>query len=101
MLIEPVAQRYKWMDEQRIDHQINGTWPDIFAYGLPREHCIARHRMLHDTLAEWTPDNTKRFSWIASVPLIDAEARAAALERTANAGAVGAIISAKTENGNL
>ena len=64
-LVEPVAERHKWMDEQRIDHQIVGTWPDIFGYGLPREHCIAWHRMLNDTLAEWTADNAKRFSWIS------------------------------------
>jgi hypothetical protein len=53
-LIEPVAERHKWMDEQHIDHQIVGTWPDIFGYGLPRDACIAWHRMLNDTLAEWT-----------------------------------------------
>ena len=52
-----------------IDHQIVGTWPDIFGYGLPREHCIAWHRMLNDTLAEWTADNAQKFSWISSVPL--------------------------------
>jgi aminocarboxymuconate-semialdehyde decarboxylase len=101
MLIEPVTKRHKWMEQQRIDHQINGTWPDIFAYGLPREQCIAWHRMLNDTLAEWTADNAKRFSWISSVPLIDAEAAAAELERTINAGAVGVIISANIENVNI
>ena len=42
-------------------------------------HCIAWHRMLNDTLAEWTADNAKRFSWISSVPLTDAEAAAAEL----------------------
>ena len=80
-LVEPVAERHKWMDEQKIDHQIVGTWPDIFGYGLPREHCIAWHRMLNDTLAEWTADNAQKFSWISSVPLIDADAAAAELER--------------------
>ena len=68
-LVEPVAERHVWLDEQRIDHQIVGTWPDIFGYGLPREHCIAWHRMLNDTLAEWTADNAARFSLISSVPL--------------------------------
>jgi len=88
-LIEPVAERHKWLEEQRIDHQIVGTWPDIFAYGLPREHCIAWHRMLNDTLAEWTADNAKCFSWISSVPLTDAEAAAAELQRSADLGAIG------------
>jgi len=100
-LIEAVAERHKWMDEQRIDHQIVGTWPDIFGYGLPREHCIAWHRMLNDTLAEWTADNAARFSWIASVPLTDAEAAATELERALGAGAIGVIISANVEDVNL
>jgi aminocarboxymuconate-semialdehyde decarboxylase len=100
-LVESVPERHKWMDEQKIDHQIVGTWPDVFGYGLPREHCIAWHRMLNDTLAEWAADNTSRFSWISSVPLTDAEAAAAELERTANAGAIGVIISSNIENVNL
>lgn len=100
-LVEPVAERHKWLNEQRIDHQIVGTWPDIFGYGLPRDDCIAWHRMLNDTLAEWTADNAKRFSWISSVPLTDAEAAAAELERTANAGAIGVIISTNVENTNI
>ena len=100
-LIEPVAERHKWMDEQHIDHQIVGTWPDIFGYGLPRDACIAWHRMLNDTLAEWTTDNSKKFSWIASVPLTDAEAAAQELERSAGIGAIGAIISSNIEDVNL
>ncbi len=100
-LVEPVVQRQVWMDEQGIDHQIVGTWPDIFGYGLPREACIAWHRMLNDTLGEWCADNSARFSWISSVPLIDAEAAARELEQSANAGAIGVIISSNIENVNL
>ena len=100
-LIEPVAERHKWMDEQNIDHQIVGTWPDIFGYGLPRDACIAWHRMLNDTLAEWTADNSKKFSWISSVPLIDAETAAQELERSAGIGAIGTIISSNIEDVNL
>jgi len=100
-LIEPVAERHKWMDEQGIDHQIVGTWPDIFGYGLSRDACIAWHRMLNDTLAEWTADNAKKFSWISSVPLTDAEAAAQELERSAGIGAIGVIISSNIEDVNL
>jgi aminocarboxymuconate-semialdehyde decarboxylase len=100
-LIEPVAERRKWLDEQRIDHQIVGTWPDIFGYGLSHDACIAWHRMLNDTLAEWTADNAARFSWISSVPLTDADAAAQELHRTADNGAVGVIISANIENKNI
>ena len=100
-LIEPVAERHKWMDEQNIDHQIVGTWPDIFGYGLPRDACIGWHRMLNDTLAEWTVDNSKQFSWISSVPLSDAEAAAQELERSAGIGAIGAINSSNIEDVTL
>ena len=100
-LVEPVAERHKWLDEQHIDHQIVGTWPDIFGYGLPQNACIAWHRTLNDTLAEWCTDNAARFSWISSVPLTDAQAAAQELERSVNAGAVGAIISSNIENTNL
>jgi aminocarboxymuconate-semialdehyde decarboxylase len=100
-LTEPAAERHKWMDEQHIDHQIVSTWPDIFGYGLPREQCIAWHRMLNDTLAEWTADHSRRFSWIASVPLTEPDAAAQELQRTIDAGALGAIISSNIENTNL
>jgi aminocarboxymuconate-semialdehyde decarboxylase len=100
-LIEPVTERHRWMDEQDIDRQIVSTWPDIFGYGLPPAHCIAWHRMLNDTLAEWTADNARRFSWMSSVPLTDAQAAAQELERSTAAGAVGVIVSANIENVNL
>lgn len=100
-LVEPVAQRLQWLDQQGIDLQIVGTWPDIFGYGLAAEACAAWHRMLNDTLAEWCGDNRKRFAWIASVPLVDAEAAAAELQRAAELGACGVIISANVENINI
>jgi aminocarboxymuconate-semialdehyde decarboxylase len=100
-LIEPVAARRAWLDEQGIDLQIVGTWPDIFGYGLAREACVAWHRMLNDTLAAWCADNSDRFAWIGSVPLIDAEAAAAELERVGTLAACGVIISSNIENINL
>jgi aminocarboxymuconate-semialdehyde decarboxylase len=100
-LIEPAAQRHKWLDEQGIDLQIVGTWPDIFGYGLPLDACTAWHRMLNDTLAEWCADNARRFAWIGSVPLIDAETAARELERIASLGACGVIISSNIENANV
>jgi aminocarboxymuconate-semialdehyde decarboxylase len=100
-LIEPVAQRRAWLDEQGIDLQIVGTWPDIFGYGLAGDGCIAWHRILNDTLAEWCSKNTDRFAWIASVPLTQAEASAQELGRAADLGACGVIISANIENTNL
>jgi aminocarboxymuconate-semialdehyde decarboxylase len=100
-LIEPVGERRAWLDAQGIDLQIVGTWPDIFGYDLPADACIAWHRMLNDTLAAWCADNTDRFAWLASVPLIDAAAAAAELERALGLGACGVIISSNVENTNL
>ena len=100
-LVEPVAERRAWLDAQGIDRQIVGTWPDIFGYGLAADACIAWHRMLNDTLAAWCADNSDRFAWIASVPLIRAEAAGEEAERAASLGAIGVIISSNIENVNL
>jgi aminocarboxymuconate-semialdehyde decarboxylase len=100
-LIEPVAERRVWLDQESIDRQIVGTWPDIFGYGLASDACAAWHRMLNDTLAEWCADNADRFAWIASVPLPDAQAAAVELERAAGLGACGVIVSSNVENVNL
>jgi aminocarboxymuconate-semialdehyde decarboxylase len=100
-LIEPVGERLTWLDEQGIDVQIVGTWPDIFGYGLAAEACVAWHRMLNDTLAAWCADNADRFAWIGSVPLIQAEAAAQELERASAHGACGVIISSNIENTNI
>jgi aminocarboxymuconate-semialdehyde decarboxylase len=100
-LIEPVAERCAWLDAQGIDLQIVGTWPDIFGYGLAADACVAWHRMLNDTLAEWCGDHFDRFAWICSVPLIAAEAAAQEFARAAGLGACGAIISSNVENTNL
>jgi aminocarboxymuconate-semialdehyde decarboxylase len=100
-LVEPVGERLAWLDEQGIDVQLVGTWPDIFGYGLATDACIAWHRMLNDTLAAWCTDNAKRFAWIGSVPLIDAEAAAREMERAGGLGACGVIISSNIENINI
>jgi aminocarboxymuconate-semialdehyde decarboxylase len=99
-LVEPATVRKAWLAEKRIDHQIVGTWPDIFAYGLPSPACAAWHRMLNDTLAAWCADHAE-FSWIASVPMPGADAAAAELERAVAAGAIGAIVAANVEGVNL
>ena len=100
-LIEPVAERRAWLDAQGIDRQIVGTWPDIFGYGLAPDACVAWHRMLNDTLAAWCAENSDRFAWIASVPLIRAEAAAEETARAAALGACGVIVSSNVENVNL
>jgi aminocarboxymuconate-semialdehyde decarboxylase len=100
-LTEPVSERRAWLDAQRIDRQLVATWPDIFGYGLPPEACIAWHRLLNDTLAEWRAANADRFAFIGSVPLIGAQAAADELDRIAGLGGCGVIVSANVENVNL
>ena len=100
-LVEPAAARKAWLAEKRIDRQILGTWPDIFAYGLPAQACQAWHRMLNDTLAAWCADHAGQFSWIASVPMPGGEAAAVELERAVGAGAIGAIVASNVEGANL
>ncbi len=100
-LVEPVAQRVAWLDEQGIDLQVVGTWPDIFGYGLAADACAAWHRLLNDTLAEWCRDNQKRFAWIGSVPLAQPAAAAQELDRIAAMGGCGVIISSNIEDVNI
>jgi aminocarboxymuconate-semialdehyde decarboxylase len=100
-LIEPAATRKAWLAERHIDHQVVGTWPDIFAYGLPPQACQAWHRMLNDTLGEWCAGHAAQFSWIASIPMPGDGAAAAELERAVRLGAIGAIIASNVEGANL
>ena len=85
-LVETAAQRTAWLDTERIDRQLVATWPDIYAYGLPPEQCVAWHALLIDTLAGWCYDNAGRFAFVASVPLPNAEDAAAELARAAKFG---------------
>ena len=57
--------------------------------------------MLNDTLAEWGNENSQRFAWIGSVPLISAKAAAGELVRAVEMGACGIIISSNVENINI
>jgi|SRR5690242_4348589 aminocarboxymuconate-semialdehyde decarboxylase len=100
-LIETAAQRIAWLDSERIDRQFVATWPDIYGYGLPRDHCAAWHRLLNDTLAEWCNQNSSRISFVASVPLPNADDAAAELARAAELGAVAVMVSANIEGRNI
>jgi aminocarboxymuconate-semialdehyde decarboxylase len=100
-LIESAAQRIAWLDSENIDRQLVATWPDIYGYGLPRENCVAWHILLNDALAEWCDENSARMSFVASVPLPNAEDAAAEMERAAARGAVAVMISANVEGRNI
>src|SRR3979409_2180736 len=76
-LVEDPAARRASLDRQRLDRQLVATWPDIYGYGLAAEACGRWHRMLNDTLAEWCADNSDRFSFVASAPLVEGSMAAA------------------------
>jgi aminocarboxymuconate-semialdehyde decarboxylase len=100
-LVETAEQRIAWLDSERIDRQLVATWPDIYAYGLPREQCVVWHALLNDTLAGWCGDNAGRFAFVASVPLPNAEDAATELARAASLGAVAVMVSANIEGRNI
>src|SRR5580704_18240869 len=87
-LVESAELRRESLDRQGLDRQFVATWPDIYGFGLPREACAAWHRMLNDTLAAWCKKNSDRFSFVASLPLINSDDAAAELDRAASLGAV-------------
>ena len=100
-LIETAAQRIAWLGSERIDRQLVATWPDIYGYGLPRDQCAAWHAVLNDTLAGWCNENASRMSFVASVPLPNADDAATELKRAASLGAVAAMVSANIEGRNI
>jgi aminocarboxymuconate-semialdehyde decarboxylase len=100
-LVQPVAERRASLDRQGLERQLVATWPDIYGYGLGRDACVRWHRMLNDTLAEWCSDNADRFSFVASVSLVDADDAAAELDRAVALGAVAVMVSANVEGVNI
>ncbi len=100
-LIEDAAARIASLDRQRLDRQLLATWPDMYGYGLGPQECVAWHRMLNDTLAEWCGQNAARFSFVASAPLTSAVDAADELARAAELGAVAAMIPSNVEGTNI
>ena len=100
-LVESVEERTAWLDEQNLDVQLVATWPDIYGYGLPREHSVSWHRILNDTLGQWCRDHSRRFGFVASVPLPNGDDAAQELERAIGLGAVAVMISANVEGTNI
>lgn len=100
-LVEPIKARRTWLDQRGLDRQLLATWPDIYGYGLEREKCVAWHRVLNDTLGELCAEHGDRFSFVASVPLPNADDAAAELDRALDRGAVAVMISSNVEGINL
>lgn len=89
--LRDLDERHSWMDEQGLDHQVLGTWADLFAYELPVDAADRWTRLLDDTLLEAVADDP-RFSSLSTPPLQDPELAARAIHRAADDGHVGALI---------
>src|SRR5499425_1114781 len=90
--LSDVAARLAWMDEQGIDRQVVGGWPDWFGYQLPAAEGEAWCRLFNDAqLAAAKAE--RRFVPLASVPLQDGARAASVLKAAAAAGFPGAMIS--------
>jgi aminocarboxymuconate-semialdehyde decarboxylase len=100
-LIESAQTRRQSLERQGLDRQLLATWPDMYGYGLAPASCVAWHRMLNDTLAEWCVDHADRFSWVASVPLGNETSAASELARAADVGAVAVMLPANVEGTNI
>jgi aminocarboxymuconate-semialdehyde decarboxylase len=100
-LIETADERRNWLKSRGIDRQVVATWPDIYGYGLGRRNCTTWHRLLNETLAEWCAENSAHFSWLASVPMPNADDALAELEWAMSHGAIGIMVAANVENVNL
>ena len=101
-LIEPMEQRLKTMDATGIERQVLPSWCDIFGPHLDRAAALRWHRFLNEQLARLCERRPDRFSFLASVPLPNAEDGAAELEHAVRSlGAVGAVIPANVADVNL
>ncbi|MFQ6030751.1 MAG: amidohydrolase family protein, partial [Dehalococcoidia bacterium] len=97
-----LEQRWEEMDRQGVDRQIVSVWADLFGYGLPPEEGARWHRLLNESLGETVQQHSQRLYLLASVPLQDASRAALELEHAVRQlGAVGGVIAANIDGGNL
>lgn len=101
-LVESVEERLAGMDRMGVGHAVLSQWTDIFGYGLPTEQGVAWHRLMNEGYQELCAAHGKRFSYLASMPLSDAEVAASEAEHAVlSMGAVGLCVAANVEEVNL
>jgi len=89
--LSDLAARLRWMDEQKIDRQINGGWLDMFGYEVPADEGARWSRLINSHLAE-TSKREPRLVSLATVPLQDGALAAEVLREAHGAGFKGAMI---------
>ena len=101
-LIEPVEERIAGMAGQGVTCQVLSVWPDIFAYGLPRDSAARWHRLMNELLSELCGRHPREFALFASVPLPDAAGAAREAEfAMKQLGAAGLVVASNVEGVNL
>ena len=78
---QPHAERIRAMDEDGIDIQVMSLNPQFFRDQLDKDVAIDCARVVNDEIAEAVAANPDRFAGIAALPLQDAKAAVAELER--------------------
>jgi aminocarboxymuconate-semialdehyde decarboxylase len=97
-----LEERWQEMERQGVHRQILSVWTDLSGYGMPVEEGARWHRLLNEVLCEEARQHSQRLSAFASVPLQDAQRAARELEYgVRDCGAVGGVIAANVNGGNL
>lgn len=89
--LSDLTARLRWMDENKIDRQINGGWLDMFGYEVPPDEGVRWSRLINSHLAEMSKREPRLIS-LATVPLQDGALAAEVLREAHGAGFKGAMI---------
>lgn len=90
-LLSDVGHRKGWLSSQCIDHQVIGSWLDIFGYELPADEGAEWCRFLNEGLLQAGRD-MDFFSPLACVPMQSGKHAAKVLEEAVAAGFHGVMI---------
>lgn len=89
--LSDAVQRKNWLASQKIDHQVVGSWLDIFGYELPPGEGAEWCRFLNAGLLQ-TKQDVDFFAPLACVPMQSGKHAAKVLDEALSAGFHGAMI---------
>lgn len=89
--LRETEERFAWMEQQGIAHQICGGWLDAFGYELPADEGRDWARFTNEHLLR-AVEHEPRLSALATVPLQDGRVAAKILEEAMEAGFAGAML---------
>lgn len=100
--LRETEERFGWMGEQGLDHQVCGGWLDAFGYELPAEEGAAWSRFTNDHLAAAAREAGK-ITTLCTVPLQNGALAASVLGEAMDQGFAGAMIGTQPKGlgGNL